>query len=52
MTRSPRLYLIILGCWSVLLVALLRASADQLDAAGRAGWPIVTLVVASTAFIA
>jgi cellulose synthase/poly-beta-1,6-N-acetylglucosamine synthase-like glycosyltransferase len=52
MTRSPRLYLIILGCWSVLLVALLRASSDQLDAAGRAGWPIVTLVVASTAFIA
>ncbi|MEU8230930.1 glycosyltransferase family 2 protein [Actinoplanes sp. NPDC048967] len=52
MTKSPRLYLIILGGWSVLLAALLETSLDQLDAAGRAGWPIVTLVVASTVFIA
>lgn len=52
MTKSPRLYLIILGIWSVLLAALLETSFDQIDAATRAGWPIVTLVVASTAFIA
>jgi len=52
MTKSPRIYLIILGCWSVLLAALLETSFDQIGAAGRAGWPVVTLVVASTAFIA
>lgn len=52
MTKSPRLYLTILGVWSILLAALLETSFDQISAATRAGWPIVALVVASTAFIA
>jgi cellulose synthase/poly-beta-1,6-N-acetylglucosamine synthase-like glycosyltransferase len=52
MTKSPRLYLIILGFWSVLLAALLETSRGQLHAAARAGWPIVALVAVSTAFIA
>ncbi|MEU7902360.1 glycosyltransferase family 2 protein [Actinoplanes sp. NPDC049118] len=52
MTKSPRLYLVILALWSVLLALLLEAAFTQIGAAARAGWPIVTLVVASTVFIA
>jgi cellulose synthase/poly-beta-1,6-N-acetylglucosamine synthase-like glycosyltransferase len=52
MTKSPRIYLLILGVWSVLLAALLETSFTQIDAATRAGWPIVALVVSSTAFVA
>lgn len=52
MSKSPRVYLIILGVWSVLLAVLLETSFDQIAAATGAGWPVVALVVASTAFIA
>ena len=52
MIKSSRVYLVILGVWSVLFAVLLETSFGQIAAATSAGWPIVALVVASTAFIA
>jgi cellulose synthase/poly-beta-1,6-N-acetylglucosamine synthase-like glycosyltransferase len=51
-SKSPRIYLIILGSWSVLLAALLQTAAGQMAAARADGWVIVSLVAASTVFIA
>lgn len=52
MTKSPRVYLLILAAWSVLLAVLLETSFDAIAAATHAGWPITALVVTSTAFVA
>lgn len=52
MTKSPRLYVIILGVWSVLLAVLLETTVDLLAAASGNGWVIVSLIVVSTVFIA
>jgi len=52
MTKSPRVYLLILAVWSVLLAVLLETSFGAIAAATHAGWPITALVVTSTAFVA
>lgn len=52
MTKSPRVYLLILGIWSVLFAVLLQTSFAQIAAATHAGWPITALVVTSVAFVA
>ncbi|GAB2572588.1 hypothetical protein Aab01nite_81730 [Paractinoplanes abujensis] len=52
MSKSPRVYLIILGTWAALLALLVPTSYHQAAQAADAGWPVLTLVVASAVFIA
>jgi cellulose synthase/poly-beta-1,6-N-acetylglucosamine synthase-like glycosyltransferase len=51
-SKSPRVYLIILTVWAVLLAFLVPTSYGQAVRAADAGWPVVVLVVTSAAFIA
>jgi cellulose synthase/poly-beta-1,6-N-acetylglucosamine synthase-like glycosyltransferase len=51
-TKSPRVYLIILGLWSALAVLLTMTVAGQITKARPDGWPIVALVATSALFIA
>jgi cellulose synthase/poly-beta-1,6-N-acetylglucosamine synthase-like glycosyltransferase len=51
-TKSPRVYLIIVGLWSALAVLLAMTVIGQIDAARPDGWPLVALVVTSAVFIA
>jgi cellulose synthase/poly-beta-1,6-N-acetylglucosamine synthase-like glycosyltransferase len=50
-TKSPRVYLLILSLWAVLLALLVGTVAGQVHAARDAGWPFRVLIVASSAFI-
>ena len=52
MSKSPRVYLIILAVWAVLLTLLLPTSYHQAQRATEGGWPVVVLVVTSAVFIA
>jgi cellulose synthase/poly-beta-1,6-N-acetylglucosamine synthase-like glycosyltransferase len=50
--KSPRVYLVILASWAVVLGLALPAMAGQVAAATRAGWYITVPVAASVLFIA
>ncbi len=52
MSKSPRVYLVILAVWAVLFAFLLPTSYGQAVRASQAGWPVVVLAVTSAVFIA
>jgi cellulose synthase/poly-beta-1,6-N-acetylglucosamine synthase-like glycosyltransferase len=51
-SKSPRVYLIILAVWAVLFAFLLPTSYGQAVRAAHAGVPVVVLVITSAVFIA
>jgi cellulose synthase/poly-beta-1,6-N-acetylglucosamine synthase-like glycosyltransferase len=51
-SKSPRVYLLIIAVWGALFALLVPVAHHQVVRATHAGWHIATLAVASTVFIA